>query len=86
MLEGLKVWAFKRFAGKWARRGIRIGITWVFGKVSVAKLQAVGVTVNPLLLEGAIDAAIWSKLELAANIFKTKFDEHPHLGWLAKLL
>lgn len=90
MLETLQLklagWSFKTFLGKYIRRGVRVGISFVLGRIATGALSAYGVTIDPVVMESTLDALIWSKLELLANIAKTKADQSDKWRWIGNFL
>lgn len=94
MLDKIKLalagWSIRTFAGKYLRRGVRVGVSLLLGKALAAgvfaKLQAIGVQADPKTVELALDAALWTKLEALANLAKVKLEQSPRFKWLASLL
>lgn len=90
MFEKMKLmlagWSFKTFLKKKARPGIRAAITFALGRIGAGKLAALGITIDPGVLEGAIDAALWVQIELLANIVKVKAERSDKWAWLSYFL
>lgn len=89
-LEKLKIklagWSARKFLGKYARRGIRVAVTFVLGHVGADQLVQWGVTIDQNVLILALETLIWTKLELLANIAKTKAADSEKWRWLLLLL
>jgi hypothetical protein len=85
MLEG---WSFRTFAGKYLRRGLRVGVTFVVGRLSLYWTAAhfPSDAVNWQVVEGCIDMAIWTKVELWASILKTKAAASEKYKWVGNFL